>query len=238
MLPFVVLILVEIFFLLLLFCNVFQLQLQYLCNICTHETCLGAGRLVCVDRLWPGIQQLSLPLATQSWSFGVCVGFAFLQSSPKIISLCLYVSVIITLTCTDFLHYQKATFTRKPQSSSLLPGLYPPRSIALLCCIVILNMLRWVVDGEIKTTNQSISLLYPIIDNTVRGLFKKDPTFLYKAHNTTNFASFIQSPSKYFSWWYTHFSQRFCHFLKHLSKSSSGMLPSSSIDFFIMSSLD
>ena len=163
MLPFLVLILVEVFFLLLLFCNVFQLQLQYLCNICTHETCLGAGRLLCADRLWPAVQQLSLPLSTQSWSFGVCVGFAFVQSSPKIISLCLYVSVIITLTCTDFLHYQKATFTRKSQSSSLLPGLYPPRSIALLCCIVILNMLRWVVDGEIKTTNQSVCFILLLI---------------------------------------------------------------------------
>ena len=71
----------------------------------------------------------------------------------------------------------------------------------------------------------------------IRGLFKKYPTFLYKAHNTTNFASFIQSPSKYSPWQYTHFFQRFCH-LKHLLNSSSGMLPSSSVDFFIMSSLD
>ena len=43
-------------------------------------------------------------------------------------------------------------------------------------------------------------------DSSVRGLFKKYPTFLYKAHNTINFASFIQSPSKYSPWWFTHLS--------------------------------
>ena len=58
----------------------------------------------------------------------------------------------------------------------------------------------------------------------VRGLFKKYPTFLYKAHNTINFASFIQSPSKYSPWWFTHLSQRFCHFSKHFINSSPGML--------------
>ena len=73
---------------------------------------------------------------------------------------------------------------------------------------------------------------------SIRGPFKKYPTFLYKAHNTTNFASFIQSPSKYSPWRYTHFFQCFCHFLKHLLNSSSVMLPSSPVDFFIMSSLD
>ena len=31
----------------------------------------------------------------------------------------------------------------------------------------------------------------------IRGLYKKYLTFLYKAHNTTNFASFIRSLSKY-----------------------------------------
>ena len=58
----------------------------------------------------------------------------------------------------------------------------------------------------------------------IRGLFKKYPTFLYKAHNTINFASFIQSPSKYSPWWFTHLSQRFCHFSKHFINSSPGML--------------
>ena len=58
----------------------------------------------------------------------------------------------------------------------------------------------------------------------VRGLFKKYPTFLYKAHNTINFASFIQSPSKYSPWWFTHLSQCFCHFSKHFINSSPGML--------------
>ena len=58
----------------------------------------------------------------------------------------------------------------------------------------------------------------------LRGLFKKYPTFLYKAHNTINFASFIQSPSKYSPWWFTHLSQRFCHFSKHFINSSPGML--------------
>ena len=38
-------------------------------------------------------------------------------------------------------------------------------------------------------------------NTNIRGLFKKYSTFLYKAHNTTNFTSFIQSLSK----WYTHF---------------------------------
>ena len=60
--------------------------------------------------------------------------------------------------------------------------------------------------------------------NKIRGLFKKYPTFLYKAHNTINFASFIQSPSKYSPWWFTHLSQRFCHFSKHFINSSPGML--------------
>ena len=60
--------------------------------------------------------------------------------------------------------------------------------------------------------------------NAIRGLFKKYPTFLYKAHNTINFASFIQSPSKYSPWWFTHLSQRFCHFSKHFINSSPGML--------------
>ena len=61
-------------------------------------------------------------------------------------------------------------------------------------------------------------------DLNLRGLFKKYPTFLYKAHNTINFASFIQSPSKYSPWWFTHLSQRFCHFSKHFINSSPGML--------------
>ena len=63
-----------------------------------------------------------------------------------------------------------------------------------------------------------------IVEKYVRGLFKKYPTFLYKAHNTINFASFIQSPSKYSPWWFTHLSQRFCHFSKHFINSSPGML--------------
>ena len=32
----------------------------------------------------------------------------------------------------------------------------------------------------------------------ILGLFKKYPTFLYKAHNKMNFENFIHSPSKYF----------------------------------------
>ena len=68
-----------------------------------------------------------------------------------------------------------------------------------------------------KTCNLALKI-------NVRGLFKKYPTFLYKAHNTINFASFIQSPSKYFPWWFTHLSQRFCHFSKHFINSSPGML--------------
>ena len=35
---------------------------------------------------------------------------------------------------------------------------------------------------------------------SLRGLFKKYPTFLHKAHNTINFKNFIQSPSKYSPW--------------------------------------
>ena len=36
---------------------------------------------------------------------------------------------------------------------------------------------------------------------SLRGLFKKYPTFLYKARNTINLENFIQSPSKYSPWW-------------------------------------
>ena len=161
MLPFPVLILVEIFYLLLFICSVFQLQLQCLCNICTHETCLSAGRLVCADRLWPGIQQPSLlctaVTTVYAWVLSLC------KAHQDSFFLCLYVRVIITLICTDFFYHQKATFTRKLQSSSLLPGLYPPRSTAFLCCTVILNILRWVVDGETKTTNQSVCFILLLI---------------------------------------------------------------------------
>ena len=77
--------------------------------------------------------------------------------------------------------------------------------------------------NKLTVTNIS-NIIIKFIANYVRGLFKKYPTFLYKAHNTINFASFIQSPSKYSPWWFTHLSQRFCHFSKHFINSSPGML--------------
>ena len=106
------------------------------------------------------------------------------------------------------------------------------------------RLLLWVVlhnERILRDKRNLINVVFVLADlcsRGIRGLFKKYPTFLYKTHNTMNFENFIQSPSKYSPWWCTHFSQRFCHFWKHLLNSTSAMPWSSSVDFFIMSSLD
>ena len=119
------------------------------------------------------------------------------------------------------------------ESETLPLGVLPTKKDIIQCMLFLLTP-----ENSEKTQKTTEDACYIVASNlienwlfiffiyfiSIRGLFKKYPTFLYKAHNTINFASFIQSPSKYSPWWFTHLSQRFGHFSKHFINSSPGML--------------